>query len=158
MTVLAVLAASCVEPEVSQRQPASSADGMQATGQLDGHRVALSDGEPEVAHADCDLPDGVDEDLCIVARTIDGSTLSLVIENPALLADGESLPVSSCQGHCDHHTDGVVIEVRLDGSVHRAAGGTIDVMTAGPRWAAAFTVRFGPGESLTGAFDVRPPA
>lgn len=156
--LVAVLAVSCVEPEVSQRQPESSADGLQATGQLDGHRLAVSDGEPEVAHADCDAPDGVDEDLCVVARTIDGSTLSLVIENPALLIDGQSIPVSSCQGHCDDHQDGVVIEVRLDGEARRASGGSVDVLTAGPRWSAAFTVRFGPGESLTGSFDVRPPA
>jgi hypothetical protein len=154
--LLAVLVVACVDPEVTQRQPVSTADGLQMTGQLDSHRLAVSDGEPEVVHADCDAPDGVDEDLCIVARTIDGATLSLVIENPALLVAGESLVVSSCQGHCDDHDAGVVIEVRLDGSVRRASGGTLDVISAGPRWAAAFRVTFGAGDQLAGSFDVQP--
>lgn len=156
--LLAVLVVSCVDPEVAQRQPVSMADGLQVTGQLDGHRLAVSDGEPEVALGDCDAPDGVDEDLCIVARTIDGATLSLVIENPALLVEGESFAVSSCEGHCDDHVAGVVIEVRLDGTTRRASGGAVDVITTGSRWAAEFRARFGAGDSLAGSFDVRPPA
>ena len=154
--VIALVLAGCADPEVSQRQPVSAVDGIQATGQFDGHRIAVSDGEPEVVLGDCDLPDGVDEDLCIVAFSIDGSTLALVIENPLALEIGDDVPVTSCSGHCDEAA-GVVVEVRVDGVARRATGGTVDIVEAGPRWRMAFTLRFGGADSLTGEYDVLPP-
>ncbi|MDX1511678.1 MAG: hypothetical protein R3249_10040 [Nitriliruptorales bacterium] len=154
--IVALALAGCADPEVSQRQPVSSVDGIQATGQFDGHRIAVSDGEPEVALGDCDLPDGVDEDLCIVAFTIDGSTLALVVENPGVLEVGDGVPITNCAGHCDD-AEGVVVEVRLDGVARRASSGSADIAEAGPRWRLAFTLRFGGADRLTGEFDVRPP-
>ncbi|HEX9765551.1 MAG TPA: hypothetical protein VGA36_02235 [Nitriliruptorales bacterium] len=152
---LALAFAGCADAEVSQRQPASTVDGLQATGQLDGHRVAVSDGEPEVALGDCDAPDGGDEDLCIVARTIDGSTLALVIENPGGLEVRKGVGVRMCAGPCDG-AGGVVVEVRLDGTAHRATGGSFDIDQVGPRWAMSFQLRFGTAGNLTGELDVRP--
>lgn len=152
---LALGVAACTDPEVSQRQPASTVDGIQLTGQLDGHRLAVSDGEPEVVLGDCDAADGVDEDLCVVARTIDGATLAIVIENPFALSLADDVAVTSCSGRCDDAA-GVVAEVRLDGAAKRATGGAFSIKELGPRWVMSFTIRFGGGDALSGEFDVRP--
>jgi hypothetical protein len=152
-----VLLAGCVGGEDVQRQPVSREDGLQATGLLDGRRVAISRGEPIVVDGDCDPNDGLDDDLCMLVRTLDGIQLNLVIENPAVLQTGSTLDVRErdCTT-CDDVTDVVVLDVRVDGDQRRAEGGSLDVSAGGDRYAAEFDLNLPGGDRLTGSFDVRP--
>ncbi len=160
LCMLLVLGSACVTPEGGgQRQAEAGDDGVQATGRLDGSRVAISDGDPEVVVGDCDPGDGTDQDVCWVARTIDGLTVAFVVENPAVLVAGESVAVraSSCTS-CDDVDDRAVVDVRVDGASRRAGGGRLDVQAAGGRYAAGFQVTFAGGDRLSGSFNVRPRA
>jgi hypothetical protein len=144
-------------PLVTDVQPPPSPDaGIQATGTLDGQRVAISRGNPIVVVGDCDANDGLDEDLCILSRTIDGRSVNLVVENPAVLVPGETVQVVTCDAGCDEVTDGVVVELRLDDGVRPAEGGRLVVAEAGPRWIAEFDLRLPSGDRLIGSFDVEP--
>lgn len=142
----------------SQRGPVSVDDGIRASGQFSGSRLNVDDGEPEVVLGDCDPGDGPDGDLCIVTRSIDGSSVSLVIENPLIMQRGGTITVgSNCQGFaCEDVSDQAVVEVRVDGSSLRASSGRLEVTQSGPRYAAHFTLRFRDGSGLSGVFDVRP--
>lgn len=154
---LALVATACVTPEGStHRQPEAVDDGVQVTGVLDGSRVALTSGAPEVSFRDCDGGDGLDEDVCWVARTIDGVSLAFVIENPGALVAGETLPVRSdaCDA-CDDVTDHLVVDIRVGGQQRRATSGTMTVAAVGERVAARFRVEFPGGDDLTGSFNVR---
>jgi hypothetical protein len=155
-----VLLAACAEGDVVQRQAQTGADGIQATGILDGKRIAVSSGEPEVVRGDCDPADGLDRDLCIVGRTIDGVTINVVIENPDALVAGESLPVlpSSCAAAaCDELSEQAVVDVRVAGEQRRATRGSLRPTSTEGRIAAEFDLRFPDGDRLTGRFDVDPP-
>jgi hypothetical protein len=154
---LALLASACVTPEGSNhRQPEAVDDGVQATGVLGGSRVAIASGAPEVSFRDCDGGDGLDEDICWVARTVDGMQVAFVIENPAVLVEGQTLQVrdDAC-GHCDDVTDKVVVDIRVNGQQRRATGGTMTVLDVGERIAARFRLTFPGGDDLTGSFNVR---
>lgn len=153
--VLAVLVAGCASSSLPQRQPEALDDGVQATGRLGGQRVAVSDGSPETNLSDCD-PQTPDRDVCWTARTIDGATLTLVIENPAALVPGEALPVRAddCDT-CDDVTEHAVVELRVDGESRRASGGRLRVREVGERYAASFDVRFRDADALTGEFNIR---
>ncbi|MBW3664494.1 MAG: hypothetical protein KY469_15445 [Actinobacteria bacterium] len=157
--VLAFVGASCAEEE-AQRDPVGPDDGLQLTGQLAGKRYAVSDGEPEVVHGDCDPNDGLDVDLCVIARTVDGQNFGVVFENPDALIPGETVPVShvGCVAEqCDAHRDSVLLEVRVDGSPLPATGGNVTVTAAGPpRWTGELSVRFADGGGLSGSFNVQP--
>lgn len=155
--VLALLLAGCVESG-GQRGPVSAADGLQLTGTLEGHRVAVSDGEPEVTYGDCDPADGRDVDLCIIARTVDGQQLGVVFENPDALLPGSTITVATRRcvpADCDTTTDVLLIEVRVDGRRLVASGGSVTVREAGRRWAGELLLRFADGSALSGDFDVR---
>lgn len=154
---LAVLLAGCVSSDESQRQPEVSDEGFQATGLLDGRRVAISRGEPEVIAGDCDANDGVDRDLCLLVRTIDGISLNVVIENPSALAAGERIAVApdDCV-HCDDIRTHLVVRVRRDGASVPVEGGHVTPTLVGQRIAAAFDLRLPDGDRLTGSFSVRP--
>lgn len=152
---LAVVLAGCASSSLPQRQPEALDDGVQATGRLDGQRVAISDGAPETNLVDCD-PQVVDEDVCWIARTIDGLTIAFVIENPGALVPGETLPVrdQDCDA-CDDVADRAVVDLRVDGEQRRATGGHLKVREAGDRYAAGFDIRFPDADTLTGEFNIR---
>jgi hypothetical protein len=154
---LALLVTACVTPEGStHRQPEAVDDGVQVTGVLGGSRIAIASGAPEVSFRDCDGGDGLDDDVCWVARSIDGLTLAFVIENPAVLVAGEAIPVRDdpCD-HCDDVTDKVVVDIRVNGEQRRATGGTMTVIEIAERIAARFRLTFPGGDDLTGTFNVR---
>lgn len=163
--LLASLAASLLVacPSVAQRPPAAPDDGLQLTGELRGARIHVSDGAPEVLYGDCDPGDGDDIDLCMVGSTIDGGSIGLVIENPEALVEGSALtpraacpprPLPSSPVDCEGT---VIVEIRYGTQRLRPLGGVLTVSAGGPRYAARFALRFA-GGTLSGAFDVRPPA
>lgn len=159
MAVLtALVLTGCGSDSGSQRAPVSVDDGIRASGQFSGSRLNVDDGEPEVVLGDCDPGDGPDGDLCIVSRSIDGASVSLVIENPLIMKRGGSIPIgSNCQGFaCEDVSDKAVVDVRVDGNNLRVSGGRLEVTASGPRYAASFTLRFRDGGGLSGAFDVLP--
>lgn len=163
MTALVLVLAACDDggtdaPAVTDAvQPQSRDEGIQATGTLDGARVAISRGNPTVVVGDCDANDGLDEDLCIIARTIDGVTVNLVIENPAVLVPGETVAAGvECSSDCDEVTAGAVVEVRVGGDARPVERGSLTVAEAGPRWIADFDLALQGGDRLIGGFDVVP--
>lgn len=153
--VLAVVLMGCASSSLPQRQPEALDDGVQATGRLDGRRVAVSDGSPETNVVDCDAQE-LDADVCWIARTIDGLTIAFVIENPAALVPGETLRVrdDDCDT-CDDVADHAVVDLRVDGEQRRATSGRLEVRQVGDRWAARFDVRFPDADALTGVFNIR---
>lgn len=155
--LLIALLVGCVSTDESQRQPEVPDDGLQATGLLDGRRIAISRGEPDVVHGDCDANDGLDRDLCLRVRTIDGVSLNLVIENPDALVVGERLEVRQdpCL-HCDDVRDHAVVRVRTDGTTRPVESGQLTPSLVGERIAADFDLRLPRGDRLTGTFSVRP--
>ena len=155
--VAALLLAGCATSNPAHRQAEAVDDGVQATGIIDGARVAISRGVPEVVFGDCDPGDGLDDDICWVARTIDGLNIAFVIENPAVLEEGATLQVvdPDCTG-CDDEVDGVVVQLRIDGEVRRPGSGTVTVVSVpGERAAADFDLSFADGDELRGSFNVR---
>ena len=165
MVVLVLLAGAAVGCEDAEEgpsptdvvQPASRDEGIQATGTLDGQRVAISRGSPTVVVGDCDANDGLDRDLCIIARTINGRSVTLVIENPAALVPGETIAAgTACSGGCDGVTGGIVAEFRIDGETRAVERGSLTVAEAGPRWIADFDLVLTGGDRLIGTFDVAP--
>lgn len=158
-SLLAALTAGCVGGEEVQRQPEADDDGIQATGTIDGRRVAISRGAPVVTLGDCDPNEGLDRDLCLVFRTIDGVQMNLVVENPDALVAGETIDVRArdCVG-CDDVTDVAVVDLRIDSEQRRAEGGRLVVREADERYAVEFDLRLPSGDRLTGSFNVRPGA
>ncbi len=152
----AMLLAGCASSSVAQRQPVALDDGVQATGRLDGARIAVSDGSPETNLVDCDPGNGPDEDVCWIARTIDGLTIAFVVENRAALVAGETVPVRDhdCVD-CDDVRGQAVVDLRVAGEQRRASSGRIVVREADERFAADFRIRFQDGDELTGAFNIR---
>lgn len=157
---LAVALTGCAEGDAVQQQAVTGQDGIQATGRVDGKRVALTTGSPTVVYGDCDPNDGLDVDLCVLGRTIDGVRINLVIENPDEMVVGEAVSVTreTCQGpDCDDVTGGLVVDLRVDGDEIRVESGTVTATAIGERSAAAFTLRFSGGDLLSGSFDVATP-
>lgn len=145
-----------VQTPVDTVQPQSRDEGIQATGLLDDARVAISRVNPTVVVGDCDANDGLDEDLCILSRTIDGVSINLVVENPDVLVPGEAVEAGvRCATDCDDVTTGAVVELRVGGEVVPVTRGRLDVQEAGPRWIADFELFFRDGR-LDGSFDVAP--
>lgn len=153
--VLAVLAAGCASSSLPQRQAEAIDDGVQATGRLGGQRIAISDGSPETNLSDCD-PDTPDGDVCWIARTIDGVTITFVIENPDALVPGERIAVRNddCDT-CDDVVDHAVVDIRVDGNPRRAVRGSLVPTQAEDRYAATFDVTLRDGDSLRGRFNIR---
>lgn len=152
-----LLLTGCATSNPAHRQAEAVDDGVQATGIIDGSRVAISRGVPEVVFGDCDPGDGQDTDICWVARTIDGLSIAFVLENPGALEEGATLEVvpEDCVG-CDDVTGGVVVELRVNGEARRADGGRVEVIAVpGERAAADFDLQFADGDELRGSFNVR---
>jgi hypothetical protein len=138
-------------------QPNGPDQGIQATGQLDGDRVAISRGAPTVVVGDCDPEDGPDEDLCIEARTIDGLEVTLVVENPGALVAGTTVPVgrATCVDGCDGVEGEVIARLEVgEDDVIEVIGGSFDVARADDRFIADFELRLPFNDSLRGSFDV----
>lgn len=149
-------AAGCGLTGEGGTQPTSADEGIQATGQIDGSRVAISRGAPIVIVGDCDPEDGADEDLCIGARTIDGLAVSLVIENRDALVEDTTVPIgrASCVDGCDGVTDEVIARLELGGRTIEVIDGQFDVARADDRFVADFDLTLPFGDSLDGTFDV----
>lgn len=160
LAALAVAGGGCVEAEVVQRQPEAPDDGLQATGRVDGSRLAISAGGPTVTLGDCDPRGEADRDLCLAARTINGISANLVIENPDVLAADARVPVADdpCGAGCDAVVDHAVVDLRLGPDQVRANGGDIAVEQTSPRYVASFDLEFPQGGRLSGDFNVRPGA
>jgi hypothetical protein len=157
LAVLSLLMAGCSASITgAQRQPEAPDDGVQATGRIDGQRIAISDSSPETNLVDCDPGVVPDRDVCWIARTIDGVTVVFVIENPDALVPGERLSVrnATCVS-CDDVTDHAVIDLRVHGEQRRAVSGFILPRQVGDRYAASFAVRFANGDELSGTFNIR---
>lgn len=156
----AILLGGCVVPDAGeggQRQPeAGGDDGVQASGTLDGRRISISNGAPDVVIGDCDPGVDLDDDVCFVTRTIDGDTIAVVIENPAVLTPGEAIDIvrDPCTT-CDDVTTGAVVEIRVNGAARRVDSGRLEVIEAGERYAADFVLDFRGGDRLVGSFNVR---
>lgn len=155
--LLVVGTAACATSSAEHRQAEAIDDGVQVTGTLDGARIAISDGVPEVLFGDCDPGFEVDRDVCWSARTIDGAMVSMVVENPDVLVEGETVEVvrSDCVEDCETVTDGAVVEIRADGRARRAVDGRLDVTSNGERVAARIDLTLPGGDGMTGAFNVR---
>lgn len=154
--------AACTAAAETTIQPRDGRSGLQGTGTIEGRQVAVATGLPQLVVGDCDPPDGRDDDVCIVADTIDGRLFVLAFENPAVLVPGETLPVSTtpCADPeaCDAVDDGVVVTVKLEADAPlRATGGTVTVEAVEP-----FTNYVGsialtlPDGRFNGSFDVVP--
>lgn len=155
---LALLAGvACGDQEAQQRQAQGPDDGLQLTGRVGGAQLSVSYGAPDFQITDCDPDDGTDFDWCLRARSIDGSDVVLVFENPAVFVAGTTVDVGfdRCVG-CDDVTDHGVVELRVGGEARRAVDGTVEVHEAGPRHVLEFRLRFDDGGSVSGSMDVRP--
>jgi len=152
----AAMAMSACAGTDTQRQPTSSNEGLQLTGQYAGAQLSVSDGAPQLVAGDCDPGDGLDDDLCIIAVSLDGAQVAIVFENPITLVTGATLTIDDVEcGGCDGVTDVAVVELRVDGDAARVAGGSVVVIDAGPvRLAGDLHLRFLDGGSLNGTFDV----
>ncbi len=153
----ALLVGGCATASVAHRQAEARDDGVQVTGTLGGARVAISEGVPDVTFGDCDPGIEIDQDMCWSARTIDGMTVAMVVENPDVLVPGETVDVVApdCDLDCDAVDDGVVVDVRWDGNQVRAVGGQLEVEDVGDRVAARLDLALPDADSLTGRFNVR---
>lgn len=155
----ALLLAACPEAANPQRQAEARDDGVQATGQLLGQRVAISDGEPGVVLGDCGADGHTDLDLCIATRTVDGEPIRLVFVNAGVLREGVRTEVrgSGCRGAaCEAVTGHAVVELQVGGRALRASGGQVVLTTTGPRYAGELRLRLPGGGRLTATFNVRP--
>lgn len=155
-----VVLAGCAEAENPQPQAKFPDEGLQATGRLGGQRVAVSSGNPDVTRGDCDPADGLDEDLCMVVRTIDGQQINIVIENPAALEADQAIDVrpANCNGaDCDEVADAAIVDVRVGGEQTRALSGRITPSAVTDnRVAADFRFNLPGGNQLVGSFNVLP--
>lgn len=155
----ALVTAGCAGDEAAQRQAQSAREGLQITGQFSGRRVAVSSGAPDVVFGDCDPNLGLDRDLCVTGRTIDGGQLTIVIENPAVLTAGRRIPVRShpCDTDCDGINSQAVVDVRLAGESHRAIAGSLTPTTSDGRLAVDLSLTLPSGGRLSGEIDVSDP-
>lgn len=165
-TLLAAVLASallsgCVEPVEPTLQPRDGRAGLQLAGTLRGRQVAVSDGNPQLVRDDCDPNDGTDEDLCVLARDIDGELLVLAFENPQALEEGEVLRFTDAcatPAECDAMRGAVVLDVQHGvGRRRRVTAGELrlDVAEPGERYAGRIRITL-PGGSLAGTFDLVP--
>ena len=158
LVLAATIVAGCAEAENPQPQAQFPDEGVQATGTLDGRRVAISSGNPDVTAGDCDANDGPDDDLCMVVRSIDGDEVAIVIENPAVLSAGTRVDVrqDGCGG-CDEVTSHAVVDIRLNGEQSRVISGSITPSTVGSDQVAAdFRFNLSGGNQLVGSFNLVP--
>jgi hypothetical protein len=160
MVVLAVLFSGCWSAPAGTAQPRDGRAGLQLTGGVAGRQLAVSDGSPRLTVGDCDPDATGDDDVCVIARSIDGELVVLVVENPDMLVTGASLPVADpgCGARCDDITDVAVVDLQVGTDPRiRAQGGRLDVDEVTPhvRYVGGLRLSFATG-SLTGSFDLVP--
>lgn len=148
-------------PEDVLPDPRDGRSGLQLSGRIGGRQMAVSDGLPALNAGDCDVNDGPDHDVCFVSRDLSGGLLVLIIENPAVLEAGVTLPVGSAcadDAACEAVTDAAVVEIRHGPDQRiRATGGTLamEVVEAGTRYRGEVDLQL-PDGHLSGVFDVVP--
>ncbi|MGH3443134.1 MAG: hypothetical protein ACRDUY_14060, partial [Nitriliruptorales bacterium] len=150
----AVFLAAC-QGNPAHRQPVGPDDGLQLTGRIEGKRVNVSDGEPEVTLGACEAAPPGREALCLESFTIDGDPFTLVVVGPEVFVEGATVEVLA---HCfgDGCTEVALVDVVLGGNRSSAQGGELVVDQAGPRYVARLSLRFAGGNLLTGRFNVLP--
>lgn len=142
--------------------PRDGRSGVQLSGLLDDRQVAISAGLPVLNASDCDVQEGPDQDVCVLARDINGELVRIIFENPDVLVDGATLPVGTgdCADPraCDDVTDVAIIDIQFgDRPRQRAIGGTLNIEVAVPatRYRGDFDIELTDGD-LSATFDVVP--
>lgn len=143
--------------------PRDGRSGIRLSGLLQNRQVAMSDGLPTINAGDCDVNEGPDRDVCILTRDISGERITIVIENPAVLAEGTTVPVGAgdCTDppSCDRVDDVAIIEVGFGTDTRiRAVSGqlTMEVVVPSTRYRGDFDIRLPDGSNLQANFDVVP--
>lgn len=160
--VLALATASCTAASGSMPPPRDGRSGLQGAGTFEGRQIAVAEGLPQLVVGDCDPVDGPDDDVCVIADTIDGRLFVLTFENPAALVEGAVLPVEdpACtQQGCEAVTDVALVSVKLEtGRPVRATAGTVRVERVVPflNYAASFSLDLGDSGAFNGQMDVVP--
>jgi hypothetical protein len=158
---IALLLPGCVEPRDTSEQPREGRAGLQLAGTLRGRQLAVSDGSPSVLVQDCDPRDGIDEDLCVVARDIDGELVVLSFENPEALVEDEVLRFTDACARpeeCDAVRESVVLDVQHgSGPRRRVTAGELrlEVVEPGERYVGRLRLIL-PNGTLAGSFDLVP--
>ena len=160
VVVLGVFVTGCWPAPEGTVQPRDGRSGLHITGSVAGGQLAVSDGSPRLTVGDCDPDATGDDDVCAIARSIDGELVVLVVENPDVLATGSSLPVADpgCGSRCDDVTDVAVVDLQLGTDPRmRARGGRLEVdeVTPKARYVGELRLSFSTG-SVAGSFDVVP--
>lgn len=141
--------------------PRDGRSGLQMSGLLRDRQIAISDGLPILNTTDCDVNEGPDRDVCIIAEDINGELVRLVFENPDVLQEGAVLPVGSdCADPeaCDAVTDAAVVEVQFgDREMQRLQSGTltIEAVVPGARYRGDLDGQLDDGR-ISATFDVVP--
>jgi hypothetical protein len=158
----AVMAAGCTAARVEQVQPRDGRSGLQGAGTLEGRQIAVAQGLPELLVGDCDPPDGADDDVCVITGSVDGRLFVVSFENPAVLVEGETVPVvaprCATPAACDAVTDGAIVTIKLDVDDPVAAtGGSVTIQRIEPfrNYAGDLTLRL-PTGTFSATFDVVP--
>lgn len=146
-------------------QPRDGRAGLQVTGQLAGRQLTLSQGAPQLVIGDCDPGAGreSDTDVCAITSDVDGTLFVLVLENPAALEPGASLPIADpdcVPAACDDVTDVAIVDVQSGvGDRRRATGGLLEIDTVEPfqRYVGRAELDL-PEGSLSAEFDLVPRA
>ncbi|CAN5132324.1 hypothetical protein BH20ACT9_BH20ACT9_12660 [soil metagenome] len=138
----------------------STVSGLQLTGTIDGHQVAVSDGSPRLLIGNCAPREGPSRDVCIVSKDIGGELVVLALKNPDVLHSGATLAVGSpgCAkpARCDRVRNVAIVDLQRGvGGRQRAVGGRLAMthVMARLRYAGSFTLLL-PNGRVSGAFDV----
>lgn len=155
-----MLTAGCWSTPEGTVQPRDGRAGLQLTGSIGGRQLAVSDGSPDLRVGDCDPDVAGDDDVCAIAKDIDGQLVVLVFENPDVLRPGATLPVADpgCGDRCDDVTDAAVVDLQLGtGPRMRADGGRLNVTEVTPfaHYVGDLRLTTSSG-SVSGSFDLVP--
>ena len=146
---------------VNAIQPRDGRSGLHLTGTIDGRQVAANDGAPVLRVGDCDVNDGVDTDLCFFSRDVDGGFLAIIVENPALAAQGsvDIVDPPCVSPNCDDVTEGLIVELQRAAGAERtrATGGRVQFnqVEPGDRYSGSLNLQL-PDGRLSGTFEVVP--
>jgi len=153
---------ACTAAAQTTIQPRDGRSGVQGTGTIAGRQVAVATGLPQLLVGDCDPIDGLDDDVCAIADTIDGRLFVLGFENPDVLVPGRTVPVSTAgcgdPEACDAVDDGAVVTVKLETDAPvRATTGTVTVAAVEPftRYAGEVSLTL-PDGRFRATFDLVP--
>ncbi|HVM18355.1 MAG TPA: hypothetical protein VM307_00175 [Egibacteraceae bacterium] len=165
VALAALLLAGCgtsgSQTGVAAIQPRDGRSGLHLSGTIDGRHIVVNDGAPVLRLADCDVNDGVDVDLCVFSREINGGFFAFFVENPDVLEAG-TIPVvdDACRSpRCDDVTDGAVVELQFQPGAKRlrATSGRLELVDVveGQRYEGNVSLQF-PDGRLSGTMNVIP--